>query len=640
MRRQSLVQIVGVLLAIICFVGAGFLVRPINNIRQECQLVVDPESLGTLPPDIALLGKLGTFRALAIDWASIRAERLKEEGKTYEAHQLHLTVCRLAPRFARVWVNAAWNMVYNISVMKYTPEERWQWVQNGINLLRNEGIHYNPRSVSLYKEIAWIYWHKIGDIMDDEHLNYKRALAVEMERILGPPIIALTDNEYFDWFRAIVEAPRDLKWVLESDKDVARLVAHLDTVGLKPDEGLLDFVARNIRPELNVATLVKDNQGKDPSLASRLEVLTDAKESEAVERLLAAVRSKSLREHYRLDLDRMLDMMVNQYGPLDWRNGFAHTLYWSSLGDEVSRGYANTDLADAMNTARLVFFSLQSMVMRGKIVLWPNFDDPFSSYIELAPDARLIPYLYETYLRLGKEHFSDDPNFVEGTPGPKYMNGFVSNMHTWIQVLYAEGGEKNLAQAENFYVWLRENNLHPDGTKQERYLQTLDEFVMGDVLGQLWTSKAANALIRSWIRRGLKELGLGLAATDIRSFEIAKKSRLYWMSDADKDISDRRQMPAFVVMVRDEIENLMKEPDLSQLFKARLWRALPLEQRQMTYDRLRPYFVELCAAQDPPWDVDAAFEEPPGMDEFRKQKIKTRPESKQKDAETGEQFNR
>ena len=146
-RREWGVQACGVLVAVTCFIGAGLFIGPVNEIRKEHQLVIDPETIKGLPPDIALLGKLGTFRALAIDWASIRADRLKEEGKTYEALQLHLTVCNLAPRFPAVWVNAAWNMAYNISVSQYSPEARWQWVQNGIKLLRDKGIQYNPKSV-------------------------------------------------------------------------------------------------------------------------------------------------------------------------------------------------------------------------------------------------------------------------------------------------------------------------------------------------------------------------------------------------------------------------------------------------------------------------------------------------------------
>ncbi len=186
---------------------------------------------------------------------------------------------------------------------------------------------------------------------------------------------------------------------------------------------------------------------------------------------------------------------------------------------------------------------------------------------------------------------------------------------------------------------MRKHNPEPDGTTQKRYLQTLDEFVMGDILGQLWTSKAASGLISRLIKRGLKQLGLGQHASGTRSFQLARKSYDYWMVDVDKDVSDRRKLPDFPVMVRDEVESFVQLPEISALFKARLWRELPLRQRQMTYDRLRPYFEELCAAQDPPWSVDKAFEMPPGMDAFRKQKLRLR-NQRREGVETGERFNR
>jgi hypothetical protein len=67
-----------------------------------------------------------------------------------------------------------------------------------------------------------------------------------------------------------------------------------------------------------------------------------------------------------------------------------------------------------------------------------------------------------------------------------------------------------------------------------------------------------------------------------------------------------------------------------------LWKNLPLLQRQMTYDRLASYFQRLCEAQEPAWNVPAAFPEPLGMDEFRKTEIETRGEPRRLDVEPGE----
>ncbi|MGD2110551.1 MAG: hypothetical protein PVI86_14320 [Phycisphaerae bacterium] len=642
-RYEWAVQLTAALLAVGCFVGAGLLIGPVNEVRQERQLVIDPDRLGTLPPDIALMGKLGTFRALAIDWAAIRAERLKEEGKTYEALSLHEAVCALAPRFPKLWDYAAWNMAYNISVMQFTPEARWQWVRNGIRILRDKGIEYNPRSVTLYKSLSWIYWHKIGDFYDDEHLNYKRALAVEMERVLGARPVALTTKEYFEWFRKVVEAPRDFDDFVASDGEVRDLISKLAGVDLKPDEELLAFAARYLRPELTVSDLIEDKSKLDPLLARRLGFLEDPDYVAARERLLAALRSKVLREDYKFDrktssgthgLDKWMELM-ERYGPLDLRNAFSHSLYWASLGNDLAKGVENVDVNDAMNTARQILIALNTLAMRGRITLLPDFDDPFASYIDLTPDVRFITYLYDTYLRLSKEQYGDDPGFQEGEIGRNYRVGFITNMENWIQLLYLEGGEENVAQAENFLAYLRENNPEPDGSTQRRYLQSVEGFVMGELLSRLETFKAANAFVHAFIQRGLKQLSLGLTQSGATSLGRAARAREFWVLDTEFDINERRKMEPFPVIVRDMIDSYMKRPEIAPLYKARLWDNLPLAQRQLTYDRLKPYFVRICETQDPAWAINVAFPEPPGMDQFRQTEIRYTRERRQ-DVEQGE----
>ncbi len=636
-RREFGVQVVAILMAVVCFSAAALFTDDMNEIRKERQLVIDPESTKGLPSDIALLGKLGTFRALAIDWASIRAGRLREEGKTYEALQLHETICVLAPRFPKVWADAAWNMAYNISVEQYSPEGRWTWVKNGIELLRDRGIQFNTRALLLYKELAYIYWHKIGDIMDDEHLNYRRALAVDMERTLGAPPVTVDDAGYIDWFREIVEAPRNLQGFIEGDVEVRHLVSALEAVDLAPDSSLLEFVARHDRPELRESDLIENRAALDADRAAGLAVVFDEDSAEALKRLLAAVRSKVLREKHKFDLDMMLRLMVEEYGPLDWRNNFAHALYWASRGDEMAKDYHGLDRADQLNTARLVFFSLQSLIDRGRMVLYPDFDDPFMSYLDLSPDTRYIPYLHDAYMRLGKRLHEDHEDYVEGTPGPKFMNGFVTAMQNWIFLLYFEGGERNLKLAENYYAWLREYNPHPDGTTQSRYMKTLDEFVMGDVLSQLQTYRAAGAIIRNLVTRGLKQYSLGQKRSAATSLARAQLCHDYWMQDSDADINDRMKLEPLDRIVRNQIIDFMKEPTFEPLFKARLWRELPLEYRQVTYDSLRQYFGELCESRSPVWSVSAAFPEPAGMNAARRRMQKTGgPSEPGADVEQGE----
>ena len=622
-RRDNVIQIVGGVLGLVCFLGAGWLLTPINRIRQERQLVINPEQLGTLPPHLSLVSKLGTFRALVICWASIRAERLKEDGKYYEALQLHEMVCALAPRFASVWDFAAWNMAYNISVCQYTPEARWQWVSNGLNLLRDKGIRFNPKSVTLYKALSWTYRHKIGDYLDDHHVNYKRALAVEMERVLGPPPITLTDDEYFSWFKKMVSAPRDLHAFIAADESVERLVFQIESVGLAPDESLLEFVSRYLRPVRFINPQLSQRPEAADRLRKQMALLTDEQNADAMDRLVSAVRSDVLRKRLKFDLDKMLALM-ELYGPLDWRNAFAHSLYWSSLGDELSRTHANINIHDQLNNARFIFHALGELVVHGRISLRPDFDDPFASTIDLTPDTRFIPYLYEAYLRLGKEHYGDDEEFIEDTPGPIYIRGLINAMHGWISLLYLEGGERNMALAEQYYLWLRKFNKHPDGSTQARYLVSVEELVVRELVNQLQVYRNAAGMVHSFVLRGLKQFSLGQTKQGVLSLTRARRGWDIWMKDIGNDIRERRKLRPFVEMVRDDIEGFMTKPEVAAVAKASLWmslRRLQPELCQMTYDRLKPYFDRLCAFQKPPWDVADKFTEPPGMESFRRREL-------------------
>jgi hypothetical protein len=125
---------------------------------------------------------LGGFRGLLADLLWLRATRLQEEGRYFELVQLSDWVSRLEPRSAGTWAYHAWNMVYNVSAMMADPGERWQWVSNGIRLLRDEALRYNPDSARLHFELGWIYQHKIGRAFDRASAYFQQRLALDMDR--------------------------------------------------------------------------------------------------------------------------------------------------------------------------------------------------------------------------------------------------------------------------------------------------------------------------------------------------------------------------------------------------------------------------------------------------------------------------
>jgi hypothetical protein len=71
------------------------------------------------------------------------------------------------------------------------PEDRWRWVQAGLDLLREHGVRLNPGDARVRRELAWIYQHKIGTDMDRAAPHYRRewarTVATYLEEDGSPP---------------------------------------------------------------------------------------------------------------------------------------------------------------------------------------------------------------------------------------------------------------------------------------------------------------------------------------------------------------------------------------------------------------------------------------------------------------------
>ncbi|MFO0838696.1 MAG: hypothetical protein U1D55_09200 [Phycisphaerae bacterium] len=188
MTHARLIQWLALAAAGILIAAASQLTPRINEGRRALNMIGGDSPVESAPPEYAFaIQAFGAFRSLLTDIAFIRAEEYKQQGKYYDAMQLASWICKLQPRFPAVWEFHAWNMAWNISVTTYTPEERWNWVYNGVKLLRDEGLRYNPRAVNIYKQLAWIFVNKMSETTDEMHQAYKRNWAWRMHLVLGPP---------------------------------------------------------------------------------------------------------------------------------------------------------------------------------------------------------------------------------------------------------------------------------------------------------------------------------------------------------------------------------------------------------------------------------------------------------------------
>jgi hypothetical protein len=186
----TLKSILPLSLIVALLTGAGLVQQSLNRDRDQLGLTrVQP--LENAPPVLAFTTvALGGFRGLISNALWMRATDLQDEDKFFEMAQLADWITKLEPHFVQVWLVQAWNMAYNISVKfkESSPgqfPDRWRWVKAGVELLRDDGLRYNPNETLIYRELAWFFQHKIGQNLDDASMYYKQQWANDMAKVFA-----------------------------------------------------------------------------------------------------------------------------------------------------------------------------------------------------------------------------------------------------------------------------------------------------------------------------------------------------------------------------------------------------------------------------------------------------------------------
>src|SRR5438477_8198118 len=163
-----------------------FQVQESMNVERDILGLTRVQPLENAPPVLAFTTvALGGFRGLISNVLWIRATDLQDKDEFFEMAQLADWITKLEPHFVQVWLVQAWNMAYNISVKFKDFPDRWRWVKRGIELLRDEGLRYNPNETLIYRELGWFFQHKLGQDLDDANMYYKQEWANEMAKVFA-----------------------------------------------------------------------------------------------------------------------------------------------------------------------------------------------------------------------------------------------------------------------------------------------------------------------------------------------------------------------------------------------------------------------------------------------------------------------
>ncbi|MEN0020023.1 MAG: hypothetical protein AAF747_03965, partial [Planctomycetota bacterium] len=377
MQRGFTTQIIAIIVLIGGIVLSGGVGLLLSASASKNKLVYTERAEDGDPPEVALGIAMGAFRGLFVNFLWIRANELKEDGKYHEAVELSKAITTLQPRFPRVWVFHAWNLAYNVSVETNTPEERWQWVQRGIELLRDEGIPANPNDMLLHKELAWFWLHKVAGITDESNRYYKFRVAEEWTYVLGAPPTsgAASDfsreaavERFANWLRPIVEAPATLDELKESEPRVTELVDALAEVGIDPSfEMLRAHALLEAAQKSYFADRIRE--GLDEQLSTMFALMNNSAYEDAWAALLAHTRQRILEDEYNMEPWRMV-RYIERYGPMDYRHPAAHALYWSARGVDLGyTRYTESNLTDFdfVNSDRVVIQSIQELYRSGLV---------------------------------------------------------------------------------------------------------------------------------------------------------------------------------------------------------------------------------------------------------------------------------
>lgn len=632
MKRDSAIQTVAAIGLVVSLTGASWLMPRMTASSSEHQLRYTDESTEGAPLAVTVAQSVGVLRGIVVNYLWIRAEKLKEEGKFFESYSLANWITQLQPRFAKVWAFQGWNMAYNISVATHTKEERWKWVNDGVRLVRDKGLRYNPNDMMLYKELAWYFLHKIGGFTDDAHLYYKQQMAHEWQALIGDPPHDIEARK--DLLREIVEAPEYLDRLYENNPACRDLVQALEEADLVLNQRLLEdvewinatgtsYVGERAKIQDRIAEFTNAQDLDEESeriigpIVRLLPIYQDPAFAEAWPNLLGYLRKQILRNDYNMEPAYMLRCM-DEYGPLDWRAPAAHVVYWSSLGVERGMTRASQIDFDRINTDRLLFHAQQQLKFNGSV-----YYDYLTREISWGPDLRFIPYYERTFLIVLEREVSD-PDRVGPGAAMTYVGGYRNFMIDCVREYYTWG---YMEEAQEYYRRLRTTPMFQEPGKEGRFLKPIEIFIRDESVDRFTSPQVARNDI---FGRLVTALRIGLVRGDGDQFSRqVNEARWYYdyfmeeVGNVKTLITERNRLgfPTFEEMFRQAFVYVMTTDSVATLGERMIiWESSNAFVQQFkleTYDEIVDSMRVSFQRAGYGLTFDDAFPPPPGLGAYR-----------------------
>ena len=460
---------------------------------------------------------LGSFRGIVADLLWLRAEALKEKQNYFEMVQLARWITDLQPTFSGATAYLAWNMAYNISVTCSSHADRWRWVNEGVRLIRDLALEYNPEDPILYKDLAWIFQHKLGNVLDDANLFYKNRLAIEMMNITG------SAEPSWKELAAAPASEGEFMKKYPADGPVWKII---NECGFKD----FDALYNNFKSRAPAALPAALNGKLGETLLKEMTVF---------------FRAELLRRKLKLDPDVIVEIN-ERYGTLDWRVPESQAIYWATMG--LKRTPGNKDLS----LSRLITQSLYESFRGGRLLM---VNDKDFSNIVVAPNIALVDSVYKTY---GEVHQIYDG----GSEYSTFRSARINFIKEAIGILYNYG---RFSKAKEYYELLMKEEPH-------RKREDLEAFVTAQWAEDVRDAgvKKASEVISGLIFKSIFYLIYNDNDAALANERLARY--IYAKYSADIGSMERMKLPSYAQMKQVVVEQAMKSfpPQMVLILKAKI----------------------------------------------------------------------
>ena len=583
------------------------------------------------PPVVALGTAIGALRGIIVDYLWIKVHIMKQKGLYYEVMADADLITKLQPRFSAVWAFHGHNMAYNISVVHNTEPERWEWVKQGIDLIRNRGLRYNPNDLQLHRELAFFFAHKIEGVSDDAHLYYKREFAREWHYVLGRP--PYDYEARIQWIKVVADAAATLDQAERATPGVTALVEKLRTE-LEPfkdryrfalDKSFLKAFAEweAIKGQSAYARIFDfetRTRQENPVFVVFDESAGDPEYAEAWKALVAHVRKRVLLDDYNMDPQLMYEY-TRDFGPIDWRHGQAHALYWSLKGSEQGEERVELSVDEVyriVNNDRIKLQAMQGLARWGRI----NLDLFSNDWVSRLPDPRWIDVIDRYW-----EQYSIKHRATRG-PGPDIFMGFHQNfLSSSVRELY-RSGEVKLAQKYRDRLC----DLYGMGNPQRpnpKFCAPLEIFVWNQVKDEYtFQSHLAASDVAASLRYAFR-IGIGQDRPEVfqKALEFSQKVTRYFKENEYNAFVTKMGSARLGALI-DDLENsavtvfaqLMFDTTVDMGERLVIYRRAPDDLKVRIYDLVAPLLRAQLQAHPlgSRFPFEAAFPEPPGLEAYRR----------------------